>query len=268
MARTLHKASASVGFRARFMLTDDPRPRKLSRTLPANRFLWNDVDIWATRYHNYFGRVPILRKLQRRGVESWWYTYANSWIRQMPHFVLEKPLADQRAWGWLMHQWKVEGLLYWATNRWGSATNGRGYRDPYRDPLSYQVGAHVYNGEAMLIYPGYYPRYGLDHPLAPPVSSLRLEALRDGLEDLEYMKMAEVCERGARRFVRDVVKTITWYPSTRKLKFGRVYTYPRYRRTQSWYSVARRQLAERIEPYWSGGANSSASQSRPASAAD
>jgi hypothetical protein len=249
MARTLHKASARVGYRAPFMLTDDPRPTKLHRVLPQNRFLWNDVDIWATRYYYYFGRVPVLRKLQKKGVKSWWYTYANSKVREMPNFVLEKSLADQRAWGWLMKQWQVDGLLYWATNRWGDAKTGKGFRDPYRDPLSYWVpGARVCNGEAMLIYPGYYPRYGLRDPFAEPVSSLRLEALRDGLEDLEYLKMADVCGSGARKFVRDTVKRITWYPY--KVRYGHVFTYPRYRRTQSWYLAARQELAERIEPYW------------------
>jgi len=249
MARTLHKASARAGFRAPFMVTDDPRPKRLHPLLPKNSFLFNDVDIWASRYYYYFGRVPVLRKLQKQGVKSWWYTYCNSKVKEMPNFVLEKGLADQRAWGWLTYEWKVDGILYWATNRWGDAKTGKGWRDPYKDPLSYWVpGARVCNGEANLIYPGYYPRYGLNDPFAEPVSSLRLESWRDGLEDLEYLRMAEKAGSGAKRWVKSVVAGITWYPH--KVRYGHVFTYPRYRRSAGYYTAAREVLAQRIEPYW------------------
>jgi hypothetical protein len=249
LARTLHKASAQAGYRAPFMVTDDPRPRRLHSVLPKNQFLFNDVDIWASRYYYYFGRVPVLRKLQKQGVKSWWYTYANSKVKEMPNFVLEKGLADQRAWGWLTYAWKVDGILYWATNRWGDAKTGKGWRDPYKDPLSYWVqGARVCNGEAMLIYPGYYPRYGLNDPFAEPVSSLRLESWRDGLEDLEYLRMAEKSGSGAKKWVKTLVDRITWYPY--KIRYGHVFTYPRYRRTTNYYMAARAELANRIDSYW------------------
>jgi hypothetical protein len=43
----------------------------------------------------------------------------------------------------------------------------------------------VTNGEASLIYPPYAPQYGLNDTLGTPVSSLRLESMRDGIEDVE-----------------------------------------------------------------------------------
>jgi len=249
LAITLHKGSARAGYRAPFLLTDDPRPKKLHGVLPANKFLFNDVDIWASRYYYYFGRVPVIRRLQKRGIKSWWYTYTNSKVKQMPNFVLEKSLADQRVWGWLNYEWKIDGMLYWATNRWGNAKPAKGWRDPYQDPLSDWVeGVRGCNGEGCLVYPGYYPAYGLTDPFAEPVSSLRLESLRDGLEDYEYLKMAAKCGSGARKWVDSVVDGITWYPY--KLRYGHIFTYPRYRRTASHYTVAREALAERIEPYW------------------
>ena len=173
-----------------------PAHEQLGPMLPANTELFNDVDIWCTRYYYFFGRVPLLRKLQRtRGAQVWWYPDYNSSVKVLPNFVIDKGLADERSWGWLMYQWNVDGMLYWGVNRWGNARTGKGYRDPYQNPLSFEYAdGRVANGEACLIYPGYYPRYGLDDKHAPCVSSLRLEALRDGFQDLEYLPHREpVC---------------------------------------------------------------------------
>jgi len=243
LARTLHKASARVGYRAKFFLTDDPRPTSLQALLPANRFLWDDVDIWCVRYYYFFGRVPILRQLQAKGRQAWWYPYFNSAVARLPNFVIEKPLADQRVWGWLMYRWNVDGMLYWGVNRWGAASGG-GSRDPYRDPLSFRYSdGRVANGEGCLIYPGYYPRYGLDDRSAPPVSSLRLESLRDGYQDREYLLLA--AKLFGASYVRSVVSSVTWYPY--RVRYGHVFDFPKYTTKVAVFNAARNKLAERIE---------------------
>ena len=248
-ARLLHNASAQAGFRARFLLTDDPRPTNLAAHEAANKFLWDDVDIWAVRYYYFFGRVPVLRQLQAKGKQVWWYPYLNSNVRLMPNFVIEKPLADQRVWGWLMYQWNVDGMLYWGFNRWGDARADKGWRDPYQDPLSFVSVANglAGNGEAMLVYPGYYPRYGLNDPYAAPVSSLRLEALRDGFEDCEYMKLAAATGDDGAAFVRSVIKAVTWYPYP--VAYGHRFLFPKYTTSAAVFEAARERLAERIERY-------------------
>ena len=226
LARTLHKASARAGFRAKFLLTDDPRPTRLT-THAANTFLFNDVDIWCVRYYYFFGRVPVLRKLQAKGAQVWWYPYYNSSVAQLPNFVIDKGLADERVWGWLMYQWKVDGMLYWGITRWGNALTGKGDRDPYKNPLSFEYSdGRVANGEASLIYPGYYPRYGLDDKSAPPVSSLRLEALRDGFQDLEYLRIAAKTPGITPAAISAVVKSVTWYPYP--IKYGHIFKFPKY----------------------------------------
>ena len=259
LARTLHKASARAGFRADFLLTDDPRPTSLGPLLPANRFLWNDVDIWCVRYFYFFGRVPVLRKLQARGAQVWWYPYYNSSVAKLPSFVIDKSLADEQVWGWLMYQWHVAGMLYWGVNRWGAARTGKGNRDPYQDPLSFQYpDGRVANGEACLIYPGYYPRYGLDDRDAPPVSSLRLEALRDGFQDLEYLKLAtSLCGTG---FVDSVVKSVTSYPY--RITYGHVFDFPKYTTSPAVFETARVKLAQAIEQAMAQRASQSATSRR------
>ena len=246
-ARLLHRASAAAGFRCRFLLTDDPRPTSLGGIKTANTFLFDDVDIWCTRYYYFFGRVPALRARRAAGQEIWWYVYANTAAAEIPGYLIEKPLADQRVFGWLMHQWDVDGLLNWGTNRWGDALTGNGWRDPYKDPLSYRKplpDGRVANGDTCLIYPGYYPRYGLNDPFAGPASSLRLEALRDGFEDREYLRLASRTSAGA-AFARNVAAQVAWFPYP--IRQANVFKFPKYTSKSETFSRARRQLALRIE---------------------
>ena len=246
-AKVLHRASAAAGFRCRYLLTDEPRPTSLGGIKTANSFLFDDVDIWCPRYYYFFGRVPALRARQAAGKEVWWYTYANAGAAVNPGYLIEKPLSDQRVWGWLMQGWDVDGLLNWGTNRWGDALTGNGWRDPYKDPLSYRKplpDGRVANGDTCLIYPGYYPRYGLTDPLAGPVSSLRLEALRDGLEDREYLRLASRTAGGA-AFVKKTAASVTWFPYP--IRQGNVFDFPKYTTKPAVFERARLQLAERIE---------------------
>ena len=245
-ARLAHKASAKAGYRVRFLLTDDPRPHALGGVMKnANTFLNDDVDIWTLRYYYFFGRVPAVRERQRAGKEIWWYSYTNGAVRRTPSFVIDKPHIDSRAWGWLMEQWGVDGILNWGFDRWGKATTGNGWRDPYRYPLSLVKGKVRSNGDTCLVYPGYYPRYGLDDPYAPPVSSLRLEALRDGLEEREYLRLAKQTGSEGQQLAKSVLATITWFPY--KIQQANVFNFPKYSKSNGVFDAARRQLATFIE---------------------
>ena len=73
---------------------------------------------------------------------------------------------------WMCWKYGMKGLLYWSVNYW--TTN------PYQDPMNTKW---QQNGNGSLYYPG--PN--------GPVPSLRLEVLRDGMEDYEYLaRLAEV----------------------------------------------------------------------------
>jgi hypothetical protein len=243
-ARAVHAASAKSGYRLDFLLTDDPRPFDVGGGVKqANTFLFDDVDIWGVRYFYYFGRVPALREEQAAGKQVWWYTYYNGRVAQIPNFVIEKPVTDERVWGWLMEQWDVDGLLNWALNRWLPAAGGGLYRDPYQDPLTWSTAIRRANGDSSLVYPGYYPAYGLTDPYAPPVSSLRLEALRDGLEDREYLRKAKRLPGGARLVAR-ALGAITQYPY--RIEQGNVFHFPKYTDVPKAYSTARLAVARFI----------------------
>jgi hypothetical protein len=196
--------------------------------------------MWGVRYFYFFGRVPAIRQQQAAGKEIWWYPYYNGRVAVLPNFVIEKPNTDQRVWGWLMEQWDVDGLINWAINRWVLAATGSGYRDPYQDPLTWKTAARQANGDSSLVYPGYYPAYGLTDPYAPPVSSLRLEALRDGLEDREYLRLAKRLPGGGQLVARQLA-TITQFPYPIEQK--NVFRFPRYSDDPADYEAARMNVA-------------------------
>ena len=81
---------------------------------------------------------------------------------------------------WMQAQYGVVGNLYWATNIYANNSNWT-YQEIYD---YYEGNAERYpdaNGDGFLFYPG--AQYGIDGP----VGSLRLEAIRDGLEEYELL---------------------------------------------------------------------------------
>jgi hypothetical protein len=245
-ALAVHRASAKSGYRIKFLLTDDPRPRSLGGVKQANGFLFNDVDIWGVRYFYFFGRIPAIRQQKQRGKQIWWYSYVNKQISRFPNYIIDKPdgNVDQRVWGWLMQKWDVDGLMNWSLNEWSSPSRSTVWRDPYKDTLSFVRGQKA-NGDSCLIYPGYDPAagYGLNDPYAAPVSSLRLEALRDGLEDREYMIKAQ--SLGGASVVNAALNSITTF--TGKIINKNIFNFPHYSADPKAYERARYTVAQFIE---------------------
>ncbi len=116
---------------------------------------------------------------------------------------------------------------------------------PTRIPLSFEYpDGRVANGEASLIYPGYYPRYGLNDKSAPAVSSLRLEALRDGFQDLEFCRIAAAKGVSAKQ-IHDIVAGITTYPYP--IKYGHTFNFPKYTTSPAAYGSAQLKLGTAIQ---------------------
>lgn len=119
--------------------------------------------------------------VRKRGGEMWWYIccgpghpYAN--------WMLEFPLIEARLIWWQAFQNDVEGFLYWGLNIWERKNNEK--------PISSAAGPRLewsltsgwqgeFHGDGVLILPGE------DGPL----STIRLENIRDGLEDTELLRL-------------------------------------------------------------------------------
>ncbi len=166
----------------------EPRLRRLL-TEQFEPELAGAVDIWSPLLDYFSTRWSRAR--QALGEEVWWYVCTWPPAPYPGNFIDHEGL-EHRIRYWMAWQYGVQGDLYWAVNYWtcdGAFLPGT-LQDPWADPMAYnfyqgQVGTWG-NGDGRLLYP---PRDFADGRtrLEGPVPSLRLELIRDGIEDFEYL---------------------------------------------------------------------------------
>jgi hypothetical protein len=110
--------------------------------------------------------------------------------------------------GWIAWGERIRGILYW-----GGMSFWKQVEDPWSDPktLDRRNGkkSPLYNGEGTLVYPA--GAVGYDG-IAP---SLRLKALRDSIEDYEYLAILDRLGRtaAAEKIVRPLAESFfQWNP--------------------------------------------------------
>ncbi len=111
---------------------------------------------------------------------------------------------------WITWRYGMNGILYWDMKFWSQTP------DPWLDPVTYLSGflcsnGYILNGEGSLLYPGSRTqRYTGQKNVAGPVSSIRFELLREGIEDYEYLWLLKslgdgaFADAAAQRMVADV----------------------------------------------------------------
>jgi hypothetical protein len=113
-----------------------------------------------------------------------------------PSYMVDASPMRNRVFQWMAFLERVQGELYYAvdfcfTRECGPA--GSRSRDPFRSV--YAFGGH---GDGTLLYPGNTRAIGGRHHI--PLSSIRLELIREGMEDYELLHMLEA--RGEGEFAR------------------------------------------------------------------
>jgi|GEM_PF-4681131 len=135
------------------------------------------VDIWVPQQDLY--NQSVAERTRARGDQAWWYPDIATGY-PLPNWFNGYPTIDARMlMGPMSHQAGVEGILYYATNRWPLAD--RGEQLLVNDGILSNWNPATFNGTAgdgSLYYPG----------ADGPMSSLRLENVRDGLEDYNLMQ--------------------------------------------------------------------------------
>jgi Glycoside hydrolase 123, catalytic domain/Carbohydrate family 9 binding domain-like/Glycoside hydrolase 123 N-terminal domain len=149
------------------------------------------VDIWCP----LSARVddPFYAERKKAGDTLWTYVCCSP---KPPHanFFVDQPAIDHRMVFWQARQWGATGVLYWCICWWeglpGPASEGPHFPDA---PVQLdQAGTYTRlgtNGDGILVWPG---------PDMTPYPSLRLEVVRDGIEDYEYLALLERCVRKAK----------------------------------------------------------------------
>lgn len=135
------------------------------------------VDIWVPLTPSY--KVEEARKVRARGKDVWWYIcigpphpYAN--------WFVEYPAIEARLLWWMTYQYEVPGFLYYATNlrhHQNELMRLDGHNKKDWIPASWRTA----NGDGCFIYSG--PE--------GPISTIRMENIRDGIEDTELLYLLE-----------------------------------------------------------------------------
>ena len=150
--------------------------------------LYGAVDVWCPLFCLF--RPESAAKRQALGETIWTYT-ALCQQEKTPWWHIDYPLMNYRVPAWIAWRFRIRGLLYW-----GGMSYWRQVDDPWTDPKTYcprgPDQSPIYNGEGTIVYPG--RAVGYDG-IAP---SIRLKALRDSIEDYQYLAILEDLGQAAR----------------------------------------------------------------------
>ncbi|UVI30409.1 glycoside hydrolase domain-containing protein [Paenibacillus spongiae] len=118
---------------------------------------------------------------QANGGHIWWYGCVAP-KNPYPTYHIDDDIIGARLVPWMQRSYGIEGNLYWSVNIF-KKYDGTKYidRDIWNDSFAFP-GA---NGDGYLLYPG--TKYGINGPIA----TLRLQTIRDGNQDYEYLWLLE-----------------------------------------------------------------------------
>ena len=142
------------------------------------------VDLW----------VPVMslfepqraKERQALGEEVWWYVCTGP-KAPYPNNFIDHPAITHRIRYWMAAKWNLDGDLYWSMTYW----RGKGWRlrNPYEDGQSETPeGGYWGNGDGRLLYPPVRQPLpeNAEPVIAPPIPSLRLALISEGIEDHCY----------------------------------------------------------------------------------
>jgi hypothetical protein len=161
-------------------------------TVVPNEELKGCVDIWVPLTAAYNHETAL--RYRAAGDQVWWYICCGP-HHPYANWFIDYPATDPRLLFWMNWKYGVNGFLYYALNMWASnrmVAGLPGYLTPHEEPSAREAIAAGrrwpevpwntftygnFNGDGHLLYPG---------PGGKPISSIRLECIRDGIEDYEY----------------------------------------------------------------------------------
>jgi hypothetical protein len=169
-------------------------------------------------------------EVKAKGGEYWWYVCCSPSDPAWANFFIYQTAAQHRALFWQTWRNSVDGLLYWGMDfwmwygkEWPAGTRGPTDRVPAKDGPNFCPLPDA-PGDGFSMYPGPTP--------SQPMSSIRLEVMRDGEEDYEYFRLLDrlIADAGAhgknapaltkakavRQQARELVASMTQYPKQAK----------------------------------------------------
>jgi hypothetical protein len=169
-------------------------------TVVPNEALKGSVDIWVPLTAAY--KHGDAEERRKAGDEVWWYICCGPW-HPYANWFIDYPATDARVLFWQTFKYHVTGFLYyeiamWRTNLLSGPSSDATQVPPEDEAVQKAIGegkrwpevpwntftfSH-YNGDGLLIYPG---------PGQTPLPSMRLEVIRDGIEDYDLLSLLAEC---------------------------------------------------------------------------
>jgi hypothetical protein len=146
-----------------------------------------------------------------------------------PSYMVDAAPVRNRVFQWMAFLYGIQSELYYQTDYCWTSKRCAG-RDPWTS-----VYAFGGNGDGTLMYPGTPAKIGGTTPI--PVSSIRLDLIRDGMQDFEYL--AALQQAGEGKFAERVARTF----------ITNAYTFDS---DPTALQAARRRLGERLNALVSG----------------
>lgn len=163
-SRYSHAAAPNL----KLMVSEEPKPEIYNQ--PGAH-----VDIWLPVLENYNPVVSQDREINY-GEQTWVYFLHSTRPPYFNPITLDHPGIESKFTGWFLWKYRVKGIAYYSLNDWS--------KNPWTDPLT-----SGHNGDTFMLYPpsitnANIPYGSNNHRLVP---SIRLELMRDSLEDYEYL---------------------------------------------------------------------------------
>ena len=136
--------------------------------LPTSSELFRSHMYTQESIDKYGELVERTQKQRSAGKETWWYTAGNP-PSPMCNINSANTGMENRVLFWQQYSYDMDGMLYYSVNEWGSLNR--------RHQIEKRGG--------YLVYPG--KEYKIDGP----ISCIKIEIARDGIEDFEYLSLIE-----------------------------------------------------------------------------
>ena len=223
-----------------------------SLDIPTSGLAMGITDLWenATR--------RLVRDTSKR------FYYYNGARPASGTFCTEDDGIALRVNGWIQHKKKIDRWFYWESTYYNNYQAGLGQTDVFTRAQTYgykepaldlefargEYGWNYTNGDGVLFYPGtdrHYTAqsYGVDGPLA----SLRLKHWRRGIQDADYLALADAVDSEATRaIVNRMIPKVLWeYGVANEEDPTYVYTNISWAIDPDNWEAARKELADIIE---------------------
>jgi hypothetical protein len=156
----------------KLMVSEPPKPEIFNHQDYVNS---GQIDIWLPVLHQFDPEVSADRAANH-GEESWIYFLHGTRPPYFNPITLDHPGIESKLTGWFLWKYRLRGIAYYSLNNWS--------KNPWTQPAT-----DGHNGDTFMLYPPSENNAAINFGATNHrfVTSIRMELMRDSLEDYEYL---------------------------------------------------------------------------------